>query len=180
MGLLYLVQPAELVGTNRYKIGCSSKSNLSRVRNGYRKGTRYLLITECENPFEVEKTIKDEFCKEFNLIAGTEYFEGDEIKIRKLFYKLFVSSTCGDIEDDDSGVYDDPKMYKCCNCGKVFSHKSNMYRHKKHYCKNKVEQSINYRTLAEENVMLQMEVDKIKETTLSLLLDNYLRRKVIE
>ena len=157
MGLLYLVQPAELVGTNRYKIGCSSKSNLSRVRNGYRKGTRYLLITECENPFEVEKTIKDEFCKEFNLIAGTEYFEGDEIKIRKLFYKIYEivlsnvikKNDCVKqlvIKDDDTvknnvikkdNVVDDivtttnDKFFECIRCGYTTQRKYNLITHLK-------------------------------------------------
>mgnify|MGYP006090550431 CR=1 FL=1 len=42
-GIIYLIQPAELVGTNRYKIGCSKKPNLDRVKKGYKKGTRYLI-----------------------------------------------------------------------------------------------------------------------------------------
>lgn len=58
IGLTYLVQPAELVGTNRYKIGCSSKSNLDRCKNGYEIGTRYLHIMECVNPFILEKELK--------------------------------------------------------------------------------------------------------------------------
>lgn len=30
-GIIYLIQPSELVGTNRYKIGCSTKTSLDRV-----------------------------------------------------------------------------------------------------------------------------------------------------
>ena len=41
-GMVYLVQPCELVGTNRIKIGMSSISNFSRIKNGYRKGTLWL------------------------------------------------------------------------------------------------------------------------------------------
>ncbi len=37
-GIIYMVQPAELVGTPRYKIGCSEKKTLDRCRNGYKKG----------------------------------------------------------------------------------------------------------------------------------------------
>lgn len=37
MGIIYLIQPAELVGTNRYKIGCSKKDDLSRLTTGYKK-----------------------------------------------------------------------------------------------------------------------------------------------
>ena len=46
MGILYLVQPSELRNTFRFKIGRSSKFDLSRVRS-YRNGTRYLCIMEC-------------------------------------------------------------------------------------------------------------------------------------
>ena len=36
-GIIYLIQSLELVGTNRYKIGRSSKTNLSRLNKGYKK-----------------------------------------------------------------------------------------------------------------------------------------------
>ena len=56
-GSVYMVQPAELVGTNRFKIGCSSKNDLSRCKTGYKTGTRYIHIMECTDPFAVEKEI---------------------------------------------------------------------------------------------------------------------------
>jgi hypothetical protein len=34
-GIIYLIQPAELIGTNRYKIGMSNKLNLDRCKTGY-------------------------------------------------------------------------------------------------------------------------------------------------
>jgi hypothetical protein len=37
-GIIYLIQPEELLLTNRYKIGCSGKSNLSRLL-GYKKNS---------------------------------------------------------------------------------------------------------------------------------------------
>jgi hypothetical protein len=86
MGIIYLVQPAELVGTSRFKIGRSSKNNLIRVRNGYKKGTRYLSIILCGNKdCEIEKEIIIEFNNNFKKIAGNEYFEGDEYDMIKLF-----------------------------------------------------------------------------------------------
>jgi hypothetical protein len=91
MGILYLIQPSEFLGTNRYKIGCSSKSTLERVKNGYKKGTRYLHILECENPFDIEKILKDEFNKKFKLFAGKEYFEGDEEEMKDVFYNTYDS-----------------------------------------------------------------------------------------
>ena len=89
MGIIYLIQPAELVGTNRYKVGCSSKSTLDRVRTGYRKGSRYLHICECEKYLEIETIIKKVFNIKFRLIAGTEYFEGNENNMRKCFMNEF-------------------------------------------------------------------------------------------
>ena len=54
-GIIYLIQPTELIGTRRYKMGCSENTELERVKNGYKKGTRYILIMECNNPFILEK-----------------------------------------------------------------------------------------------------------------------------
>jgi len=86
-GIIYLIQPAELVSTNRYKIGCSSCPNLKRCNNGYKKGSRYICIMECINPFELENKIKCEFNKIFKLIAGKEFYEGKEkILIEKFIF----------------------------------------------------------------------------------------------
>ena len=41
MGIIYLIQPKELIGTNRYKIGCSKKDDNSRLKNGYKKRFGY-------------------------------------------------------------------------------------------------------------------------------------------
>jgi len=87
-GIIYLVQPAELVGTNRYKIGCSSKNDLSRCKNGYKKGTRYISIMECLEPFSIESQIKRLFEAKFKLIAGKEYFEGNESDMVTEFFNI--------------------------------------------------------------------------------------------
>ena len=87
-GIIYLIQPAELVGTNRYKIGCSKKPNLDRVKKGYKKGTRYLHIAECEEPHKTESFIKAIFNDKFTLIAGKEYYEGDESNMKKEFINV--------------------------------------------------------------------------------------------
>jgi hypothetical protein len=87
-GIIYLIQPAELVGTQRYKIGCSSKTTLERCQNGYKKGSRFLNIMECCDPFGIEKELKRVFGLHFKLVAGKEYFEGDEEEIKKRFYEV--------------------------------------------------------------------------------------------
>lgn len=87
-GIIYLIQPVELIGTSRYKIGCSENTDLDRVKNGYKKGTRYIFIMECENPFMLEKCLKIIFNKNYKLIGGKEYFEGDEENMKKDFLKI--------------------------------------------------------------------------------------------
>lgn len=87
-GIIYLVQPAELIGTKRYKIGCSKKTTLDRVKNGYKKGTRYLHIAECNEPHKTEGKIKEIFNNKFTLIAGNEYYEGDELIMKQEFINV--------------------------------------------------------------------------------------------
>jgi hypothetical protein len=92
-GTIYLVQPAELVGTERYKIGCSAKNDLERCKKGYKKGTRFINIQECDDPFGVENEIKTRFNEKFRLVAGKEYFEGKEEDIKKEFVDVVSTFT---------------------------------------------------------------------------------------
>lgn len=104
-GIIYFLQPSELVGTNRYKIGCSRSLDLRRCNNGYRKGSIYICIMQCVNPFILEKNIKKEFKKEFKLISGTEYFEGNEKIMVKKFKEIineYEKTNDFDINDDNS------------------------------------------------------------------------------
>lgn len=88
---VYFIQPAELVGTDRYKIGMTTKSDLSRVRS-YRVGTRYLCIMECENALETERKLISHFTDDFHLVAGKEYFQ---IKNESLALNLFFQIVYG-------------------------------------------------------------------------------------
>jgi hypothetical protein len=98
-GTLYFIQPAELLGTNRYKIGCSAKNDMVRCKS-YRQGTRYIMILECNNPFVVESTVKACFNQRFLRVAGAEYFEGDEKEMRRLFYEIYLRhEDCIDMTD---------------------------------------------------------------------------------
>lgn len=91
-GIIYFIQPAELVNTNKFKIGCSLTPTLDRCNKGYKKGSRYITIMECYNPLELEKKIKDEFNNNFKLIAGNEFFEGDENIMLDLFLNIVKSN----------------------------------------------------------------------------------------
>ena len=88
-GIVYLVQPCELIGTNRYKLGCSEEPDLNRIK-GYKKGTRYISIMECTDPFKLEKELKIHFNKDFKLIAGREFFEGDVNAMRCKFNEIVL------------------------------------------------------------------------------------------
>ena len=101
-GTIYLIQPAELVGTERYKIGCSAKNDLERCKKGYKKGTRYMDIRECDCPFAVEREVKTQFNTKFKLVAGNEYFEGNEADIKKEFNDVVSKFTSlkRDVHDD--------------------------------------------------------------------------------
>ena len=86
-GIVYFIQPSELVGTDRYKVGCSSNNSLERLKS-YRKGTRIIAVLDSYNPFQLEKIIKSEFNNTFTLISGTEFFIGNESDMKKTFINI--------------------------------------------------------------------------------------------
>ena len=91
MGIVYLIQPAEVVGTDRANVGCSEKSDLTRVLQ-YKKGTKLLSIFYTEHPFTLDKAIINIFKSHFTKIAGNEYFMGNIDEMRKIFVKQIYSS----------------------------------------------------------------------------------------
>ena len=98
-GIVYLVQPEEFIGTNIFKIGRSkdSSANLNRIKS-YGKGSSCISINQRNNTIELEKKIIEEFNKNFKLVKGREYFEGDKEEINKLF--LYIVSTYTYKEND--------------------------------------------------------------------------------
>ena len=101
MPYVYLIQPCELVGTNRYKVGMSSLSNLSRLK-AYKVGTRYIWICECKDALDVEKKLIKAFNANYKLIGGNEYFEVDcELKMIRLFLDTIMDHKNKDEEAQD-------------------------------------------------------------------------------
>jgi hypothetical protein len=84
-GLLYLIQPAELVGTQRYKIGYSKNNDITKFRKDYKKGSRFLDIYEYDNSPLLVREIRNNFNNKFKLVAGRTYYEGNETDIKKNF-----------------------------------------------------------------------------------------------
>jgi hypothetical protein len=79
-GYIYLIQEREFIKTNEkiYKIGRTSQSNTSRVRQ-YPKGSMLLIQTMCSDCIVVELQLINLFKIEFiqRKEIGTEYFEGE-------------------------------------------------------------------------------------------------------
>jgi hypothetical protein len=89
MEIVYLLQPAELVETDIYKVGHSLSEEIARCKNGYKKGTRYICIIKCNDAKSLEKKIKDHFKIKFKLMVGQEYFRGTEFELQSEFL-IFV------------------------------------------------------------------------------------------
>lgn len=79
IGDVYLVQPAILIGTSRYKIGCSEHYS-NRIKN-YGKATKKLRVFKCFHPYLLEARIKRILKKKFRPVTGQEWFEGNEQSI---------------------------------------------------------------------------------------------------
>ena len=104
-GIIYLIQPTELIGTKRYKIGRSCKNDLSRLKS-YGKGVRYILIRECINPIKFEAEIIKSFNEKFKNIARREYFEGNELEMIDDINTIFSNNIIKDSTIDSSKEID--------------------------------------------------------------------------
>jgi len=90
LGWIYLVQPEELLNTNRFKIGITQQKNAFTRPKSYGKKSRWLIIYEINNARNLEKKIKEELNKTFICIKGEEYFEGNEKEIRRIFFEKCI------------------------------------------------------------------------------------------
>ena len=117
MGIIYLVQPEELVGTNRWKIGCSKRHDLKRVTHGYKKGTRPLCIVECKEPHQVERQLVKFLDKKYKKVGTSEYYIAFEDEIRISFMNFVLKEykkeeeVVGAFEDDFKDDWDNECEY---------------------------------------------------------------------
>lgn len=88
IGTIFLIQPAELVGTNRYKIGFICDKKIKEYINNYLDGTRFILILESNNVQNIINEIKTVFKQKFNSIASDEYYEGNENDIKQIIINI--------------------------------------------------------------------------------------------
>jgi hypothetical protein len=133
MGIVYLVQPEELLNTNRFKVGCSKNNDYSRISK-YHKKCKIISIRECEENYKkIEKKIICKFKNKYKLIAGNEYFEADKKIIENEFniivteYNIKNTHTDTDNEntdtdnentdtDDENTDTDNENNTNLCNC----------------------------------------------------------------
>ncbi len=76
-GLIYLIQPEELIGTNRYKFGFSNKDTLNRTKS-YGVNTKYIMTYSSDKAKELESHILKLLSEKYVKIKN-EYFEIDDI-----------------------------------------------------------------------------------------------------
>ena len=104
MGIMYLVQPGQLLDTKRFKVGSSEHEDYSRLSK-YHKNCKIISIRQCgENYKEIEKIIINEFKNKnkYKLITGNEYFEGDIKDIEKDFNEIISKEIDTDDLDDNN------------------------------------------------------------------------------
>lgn len=108
MGIIYIVQPTELIGTKRFKIGCSESDTLKRIKN-YGKDAKIICILKCyeKSCFNIEQKILKLFSEDTNLTKfKREYFEGDEKYLYKMFVEYKLKYDIDIDNDNDNDIVD--------------------------------------------------------------------------
>lgn len=100
MTYVYLLQPAEYLNTNCYKIGISSTCNLNRLKS-YGVGTKYIRYFQCNNYKEAESELIKELNSRDNIVLcrGREYFSGKKADILEVFTIIMNKYTRLEIEE---------------------------------------------------------------------------------
>jgi hypothetical protein len=150
-GICYFIQPAEFIGTNKYKIGMSRNKNMNRIKNGYKKGTLWINVAEVADPVGIEKLIKKSFKKKFTLVSGYEYFSGNETEMLYEFIRIICFDKSKNnnadniikiqkwwienVKKENKKQNDNLYYVSCIGCDKLFSHNSVLFKHLKYNCK---------------------------------------------
>lgn len=90
-GAVYLIQPVELIGTDRYKVGYCNLNTVEVIKSNIKDAAIICLIS-VDNPIEVDKQIIKEFSSKFLLQAGRKYFRGNAIEMYSTFSKIVCDS----------------------------------------------------------------------------------------
>lgn len=139
MGIVYMIQPTEFLGTKCYKIGRSDKNALVRINTGYHKGTIPILVENVDDPVEVERVLLECFGKRFTCKMGREYFEGDIDDMMLCFKAVTTMLRKGKTSGEQEAVVSQPpknvqmidNKFPCSKCDKLFTRKDHMRVHEK-------------------------------------------------
>lgn len=137
MGIVYMIQPTEFLGTKCYKIGRSDKNALVRINTGYHKGTIPILVENVDDPVEVERVLLECFGKRFTCKMEREYFEGDIDDMMLWFKAVTTMLRKGKTSGDSSGEQGVETVtlppirnpLQCSKCNKIFSRKQRLRDH---------------------------------------------------
>ena len=98
---IYLLQEREFTKTNEniYKIGKTKQENCKRFKD-YPKGSILIIQVICENCDTIEKELIHLFKQQFmqRIDIGTEYFQGDPSRMRKVIFDYIMSLESKEIE----------------------------------------------------------------------------------
>ena len=105
-GIIYLIQPQELLGTRTYKIGCLRNHDIDVL-----KGCRIICMLECNNQYNVKYHIKTdmEILFKGDLISGDISFIKDEFLKLVKKYSVYKDTYSDYIFDD---IIDDITTYE--------------------------------------------------------------------
>lgn len=107
-------------GLHRYKVGYSSKNDVSRIKD-YGNGTEiYYTIGHIPNAQQVESELIKAFGKRFSVGCGREYFDGDIEEMKTLFLRTVELWKEKPRTNTQFSKLND-SQYECNKCNKIIS-----------------------------------------------------------
>jgi hypothetical protein len=118
-GHIYIIREREFIRLNEdiYKVGRTK--NLKQRFRDYPKGSEVIFCYQVDDTIEIEKIVLSELrnCFKNRRDIGSEYFEGNKIKISELILKTISENT---------PIVDKVNCYICEQCGYSTDHKNDM------------------------------------------------------
>jgi len=144
--IVYFIQPSELDGTNKYKIGVSN--NFENFYNRYGIGSTWISINEVSDSTIVKKMLRKIFNDKFVRVQGYKYFMGNCNEMLKEYNTIVMPYVLEKLEVDNGSdiveinkeqtventvvkeiPVEDKKKFKCDKCDYSSIRKYNYDRH---------------------------------------------------
>jgi hypothetical protein len=149
IGYIYILREREFIKSKEhiYKIGRTAKQNPFDRLKKYPKNSDIILIRKCFNNEYVEDKIKELFKNKYiqkKVDIGSEYFEGDVIKMTRDINKIVddcednaeTIKIVDDCEDNAETIKDEIKnenMYICTRCECNYDNQNELDEHMNKY-----------------------------------------------